>query len=333
MHDLYIIESPFQLLCATEANLQLGGKRGVLIVYCDRRRTRNEAQIQAVLSLDLAKWEKVVFVRYKSPWSLYFKLSFLKNIELRKFDLDKVFVGNFLAGTLVSFGASFKAREFFFLDDGAASLAQHAFPPRKLGVKTLLRKIFLTFLGLNASVSIWDKSIFTIFGDSIHKFSDIRRHSFQTIAKKLKDDAKCEIEKGKVMLIGQCMVERGVMEKENYFHLIRNVLKSLPSNCYVEYISHRDEDPSNVAEITREFAIHSRTLGVPIEIFMMISRYLPEKCLAFYSTALFTVPLFFPDVEYLYVKIPSGMLKTRRDSISEIYNQFSNVKYLNEFKI
>ena len=186
MKNLYLISSPFQALCATEAKeyFRLNNNIALIVNYANDS-SENIQQIQNIIAL--SQWDEIIIIGAEiknSKYKEYLKRLFL----LKKYIYENIFVGHFGQFQHIILG-SLDYKKSFVIDDGVITLDLHKneLNPFRDKKQKILKKLKTLRYRIFGFTPIFDKEklhYFTIFklqsyyGEEIifNKFLFLKKH-------------------------------------------------------------------------------------------------------------------------------------------------------------
>lgn len=265
--NLYIVESPLQLLCAYEAIQKFQKDRYLLLIRFTGR-GQNDLHL-----LNCAKFLNLDFESFTLRPD-HFKVDFIKNIllwiRLATKSFNHVFFGSVYSNALKLIGKLLKYNELFYLDDGAATLrAQTEIRLKKIGKVN------------------W----FTFFKLDLVSEQRAQEHSFEKVREYKKFDSNKFI-----YFIGQPIEAMMGFSAEDYMLCIQSIAKKCTDIEPLLYIAHRVEKHDFLQQIASIPCVQVLRLDKPIEMhFIVDADYAPLEIYSCYSTALVTLKTFFPE--------------------------------------
>jgi hypothetical protein len=265
MKNLYIVESPLQVLNAFEAIQTFPANlHTVLVRYSNFK--ENDKQINDTLEkLDiksLATIKTVTIDGDKKKFSDFLFLFLFKVIYAFKTkSYSNVFLGNFTS-KFMQFIIPLNEK-IILMDDGAGSLnVQNEFT--------------------NSSFYNW----FTLFDLTPIQNQKITLNTYSHLNKLI----PIEINQNQdtVLFIGSKLSEAEITSEENYIHLVTQIAKRY-ENKKIIYVAHRGENKQKLDTLSELQNIQIKTLTYPIEMLSIYGDIAPCKIISFYSTALITL--------------------------------------------
>lgn len=342
IYNIFLIESPFQLLCAAEA-LKHFNNKGVLIVKYSGR-IENDKQIKELIWK--YSWSEVlefyipcngnVFLNLLR--TLKFILS-LKRVALRyRKRANKIFIGEFRSGWMHVFRSYLQSRETFLLDDGDITIIVQEFYFRngkyipfnlqwsfsssfKDTVKFFYYLPFLPGLKYIQNEII---NLFTIFDLDPLEGQSVIKNDLSLFRPKVLKKSKEKV----VYYLGSKYSEAGVLMMKDEVEFVKKITKYYKEKgvnfCY---ISHRDDSTEKLNEIQEVCDVNIRTLGLPIELYFLKSNTYPMYVAGAYSTALYSLNKILPECGISSFKLPSDRINEKfRKDVELSYRKISENK-------
>ena len=269
--DLYLVETPFQLLSAYEAIKRFGVPYRLLVRFTGVG--RNDKQLQVLLSELDVEVHAILKVRKNSRLDLL--RTILKQGHIGFLSHNRVFVGSHYSRVLMMLAKWIRKRELVLLDDGVATFL----------VQEELREI-------NKPVSL-----FTLFDLEPLPGQSVWKHSFEQLREKYKSNVE-DIR----VFIGQDLFTSESISKEDYVRFL-SILANGGMGQPFFYLPHRAE-PDDVVEKIKE--ISGVTVVYPtsgIELFFLKRAKFPRSFYSVCSTAIFSLSALFPEAKF-YVLTP-----------------------------
>ncbi|WP_434049427.1 hypothetical protein [Marinobacter salarius] len=288
VRNLYVVESPLQLLCAFEKSFF---QENVTFVVRMNGNPANDNQILKVaktLEIDVIK--KVL-----RPSKI--KLDSLKNIIfiiylLVKF--DTYYLGSYHSKLLAFLRRFINAKNIVLLDDGVATLlAQKEMESHKRPY-----------------------NIFTFFDLKPLPFQKIEKHSFQNLVKIFNIENKS---KNGTYFIGQKVVEVGILSLDLYISIVGRAAKMAGADNLI-YIPHRGESEVVISRLKSIKGLEVRFIESPIELYFISEKNPPVAIYSIISTALNTLSIISKKTSF-FALVPKCLSKTRVPHIENIVQQ------------
>ena len=330
--NIYLVESPFQLLGAIEASCSMGaGDRNLIIV-----RYTSLANTNSQMDLILTKFSVTdVFKIQYGANRLHSHFLILKRLFLcifAKYQVANIFIGDFRSLWMHGFANMLSVERLFLLDDGNATLkfqrdriSQRQFLPEKEGFKGNLEAIVY---GLFIRKPDKPPNLFTIFKITPVKDQGLVRHQFSAIRNSEKKHYKT-IE-STVFFFGGKYSEEKILDINYEVKLVcaaRDYYEKL--GFVFVYIPHRGESELKL-KILASNNIPVKKINLPCEIFLLMSDELPKKIASFYSTILSTLPLFlrFESIDSFVIE-KNKIADMHRYAITKCYENLQDDGHVN----
>lgn len=322
--SLYIVESPFQILCALEARkfFQLFDERSILVIKFSNN-SKSNAQMT-----NLAKrfeFEKVIVLPFRFAISLNdsILLILLAIWKANKTSFKYLFCGE-VKNTIARIAATNLTYEkCYFLDDGISTqeIQRRLMLGINIGSKNysngvisklnvLLGKLFMFSIG-NEVIINW----FTCF--EIDKLPEQRvvKHNFGVIKDYLRESRR----QGDIFFIGGPISEDGKIEQFNEIESIRKAINFLQIRGNVTYCVHRRESNEKIAKIKELTNIAFRHSEFPLEIDLLMTGENQFAIASFFSTALHTLPLIYDIVRAeMFILDENKLINNFKDTYKDI---------------
>ena len=312
--NIYLIESPFQMLCALDAKNSFPANRHVLIIRSmlgeqDRRQITHLSEYET--------WDSVI--DYSSiPESILYTVNAFLIFYFRNFKgphFECVFIGNYNRDWMHAWAGSIPFTSSYMLDDGTLTLVvQSAFEADDFSMlemqgKSVIRTITDAIFSINSKrPSLMD--IFTIFhgleplaGQKIlSNRLEMVRHSNNNSRRP----------KSGICFVGSNMVGSNIVTEDVYIErmaAIRDHFKK--ENETVFYYPHRREMQSLQARISDLdiVVVTNRSDSDKILEFVLMEENRFHAIVSFYSTAIFSLGIFLKDAEFRLFEIPQEHIR------------------------
>ncbi|MEI7849331.1 MAG: hypothetical protein WCK35_26265 [Chloroflexota bacterium] len=344
--NLFIVQSPFQLISAIEARDYFKSEYAILILQYSGKQHKNSALQMQQLINQFNNFDEVIEIQpvsgvLESNLRLLF---ILKMLQLKSIEFGKIFIGEYRSWYHTFFWNVLVSEEDFVLDDGSViiELQKNYIPTRKYydistGIK---RKLKLFFFKLISMLFIDSKDhfhrdihLFTCFDLApYHPNQRVIKNNFSVIKKLSKTKS---VDESKIYFFGACLSELNILSRNQEFAALEKVNNYYKSkNKELIYISHRRETGEKLDLLWQMFDLSVLSFSNPAEIQFLLMDSLPFGIASFYSTALFTVSKMFNfnSVESFLLPVDLIPQAYRKNIISVYaeYKKFMTVMDLNE---
>jgi hypothetical protein len=319
MSNLYIVESPFQLICALEAKYAFPGNRHILFIRYSSEKSNND-QIERLLAL--SAWDEIIPV-YQRKYSTFTFIDILK--KLREFSLrDEIFSNIFLSfygpGYQRYFLANTRKNKVYLFDDGYYTLEiQRDYLSRSNPYTfkdSFLRKLMMRGLGLKF-IDSDVINLFTCFDIEPIVNQSVVKHDFGylksiMVQNKMRTDSR-------VYLLGGNWIEADYLSREYYLELINRIAQYFHPKEIV-YLPHRREASENVSSIASLPGITVERFENPVEVEFILRGISPTHIASCFSTALFTLKSIHSDAQIHIIRLDDTEIKLPfRKRVREFY--------------
>jgi len=301
MNNLFLIESPLQLLNAYEADNYFKSERCLYIIRLSNDKLNDEQIIKLINSFAIKEKSFVININSKHK-----KLKDLLKIFILKFYIfviqikfEKVFIGNIESGLLSLLTKNIDRKKKILLDDGAKSL--------------IIQKKFTDDYNLN---------FFSFYDLKPFKNQMIYQNDF----KKLKETISFNNSENEILLLGSKLSEISIIEEGYYIDLIKQIANYFENEILV-YIPHRGENINKLEKIAKEIKnIKIKHIDYPVEFYGINENVKLKMVVSFYSTALYTMSKIY-NCEAVAFKFnyDNSVHKSNIDEVYDFYKQYMKV--------
>jgi len=320
--NLYIINTPFQLICAQEAVVEFKEKRNTVVILFATEE-RNNQQIKNILN--------------KKIWSGIIYISGSRNILRRYYNIAKyvrkntkvflnIFVGEYRMEVMHVFLTNINYAKAWVLDDGTATIrVQNQIFNCNDGIKLswrfpFLKKLIFKILGCNLCLSQNVLNLYTIFdlkpiGSQVIIQNELK--NLQVTFNKKEDDH--------VYFIGGNFVEAGEVSLHNYKKLLKYVNNYYPDKI-ICYFPHRRECRIKLDSLINDFGWRVMMIDEPIEMYIT-KHALPGELAGFISTALFSIRQLTSNntLKVTLFRMPENVYENNKSNIDYLYEFASKI--------
>ncbi|RLA83865.1 MAG: hypothetical protein DRG78_03115 [Epsilonproteobacteria bacterium] len=296
--NLFIVESPFQLLSAIEANNYFKETSILIVKY--NMEEKNNTQLSSIIN-KFSNFGKVIEIKAtKTNYDANLKLFFLL-VKLKKENIfyNKIFIGEYRSYHMRKFFDILNPDECFVLDDGNIIFSvikyiinkkdEYYFDGIKGKIKKSIYSMQVFYLGLAKYKIRRDISIFTCFNINSELNTKIIKHNFNHI----KSIGSAHSSKDIVYFYGANLEELGI-NKEVEIKYLMYVVKYYNNIDYkIMYVSHRKETKEKLLYIENRLAIPIIKNIYPAEIQLILDDVVPRHISSFVSSVLITLPILY----------------------------------------
>lgn len=298
--NLFVVESPFQLISAIEASYAHPSSENLLIVKYRPSVSNKINNDQLDRLLKLKKWDRLI--KIKHPTSYFISdIKLLSNIK-KISNVDLVFIGEIRSWYMRQYCNILKNKGCYLLDDGTATITMqdiviknqsyYMLKSFKFKIKLLLNYLILLFFfrrfyRLNSRINL-----FTCFNiEKCFPGQIIEKHNFSYL-KKVSSEKR--ILPRTAYFFGGVEDSENILPEEILFNELAKVKKYYDSNgISLIYIPHRRENAQKIRKIKKEIGCKILYFVNPAEVEFIFMHEIPEYISSFCSTALYTVSLMF----------------------------------------
>lgn len=333
MTNVYLVESPLQLLSAIEAKASFPLTESIIIVR-NSSTVKNNQQMEIVRNL--TTWSEIIIIKtffytFDSDIQL---IHLLRRLQSRKLDIDNLFVGEYRSWVHRLFHKNLACKHIYLLDDGAAIInvqknliAMGKEYPYINKMKLLLLQIWSAAHGLHwKTVAI--PNLFTCFDLMPVSAQMIKKNTFGFVRQLLD---KKPVEPNEIFFFGSTLSNplspvNGIISRDDEIAYIQKISTYFRTKGkMLVYIPHRGEDSAKLDRIRQECGLRVKNFVLPAEIELMNITSMPEGIASFYSTALFTVSRLHPFSSVEAFRMPSSAINpVYAESINSVYNEYAN---------
>lgn len=293
MKDLYIVETPLQLLCAFEA-IQRNSLGNYVLILRYSGVGHNDEQmynIALLLKLDFV----ILNIRLGNVVRDTFKQSF-KIIHLLSSSYKNIYIGSYFSRWQMSFYRGVRCNNTYLLDDGMAT--------------------FLAQKKMAKSKRVYD--LFTYLEVDAIKSQKIHKHNFVNLRKRYQLGEPT----GQNIFVGQILVEMEFLTLKQYKNLVSEVAKSCDE---LIYIPHRSVTKSTLDEITTIKNVSILKPDSCIEVFLLENNIYPQRVYSSISSALVTLSEIFVLSKVISI-IPNDISRVNAEHFDEIVDSLNKIK-------
>ncbi len=323
-YNLFIIESPLQLLNAEEAKYYFPSKKNILLVKYSSNK-KNNMQITKILKMQ--KWDYIYNIQF-----IYSKIVFLPfiftliQLKLKYKYFNKIFIGEFRSDYMWLYINNIKHEKSVLLDDGTLTiLVQNKYLEdiNKYNEKRSKSKdfIFSLFLFKNSNRKMID--LFTMFKFKTYHNQILYHNNFNFMNSKM---SNCKLLPGdQVFFIGGDLVELKIISLDYFYECIDYIKKFYQQqNKTIIYLPHRGETNNKLEILENKFHFNITYFENPIELELLYKRILPVNIASFYSTALITLKNIYNIKNIDSFKLDINQINHEHQiSIEEIYKYYN----------
>lgn len=347
MHNLYVVESPLQALCALEVSLSKTKENHSIIVRLSEPSRHNNNQ-QILNIVNLRKWNhKLILEPMTSNNRVVAKLLKLNQLATIKWKfkskVDSLYIGEFRYEFMHQIRCAVDAPNVILLDDGAATVKviqdyiknNRFHPDLSYCPKNIFKRIiYLKTYGKYLDKKILNKKInvLTAFAkkDSTYGIDEIK---FDNI--KLLYGSQKKINTHEVYFYGSKYSEAGIVSLTYEINALNAIKKYYnDKGLQLIYFPHRDDSDEKIGILVDKLGFKIKRNRDIAELQLLQSKTLPKEVAGFYTSTLNNFKCIFPELEITSFRLHTNEIsKDHTTSINNIYKYYSslgiNVKDLN----
>ncbi|MBT7558595.1 hypothetical protein HN615_16980 [Candidatus Woesearchaeota archaeon] len=319
--NLFIVYSPLQIINAIEAIHHFKCKNNILVINYKPRQDKNNSQMDDLV--EYHKWDEVIKVGSGSRRSKF--LIYVKLIRrLKKVQYDYVFVAGFTSA-IYTILANLKKNKLFIIDDGVGTIAayNYTFAPNK-PMKLRLKHIRFWLFGIRTKFN--DRvDLFTYFNLKSLPHVSVERNNLSWFRKEYTSDATKD---NVVYFLG--LPHENDENHEAYAKILNKFIQK--QSLKVVYVPHRYEKIRKSMQLVfDQFDVEVRQLGMPVEMYFLTNKIIPNTVSGVGSSAFFTLAFLYPETKYQSInhicnKSETHEIKEINKHLSEIGVEILNFK-------
>lgn len=326
--NLFIIESPFQLLSAFEANYFFNEESLLVIKY--NGNVNNDEQLRK-LKNRMSNFKNLIEIRpifcnFDSNIQL---LKLLKKFINKEKRYSKIFIGDYRSFHMRKFFDSLQSNECYLLDDGNATLDifryvdlkkdKYYFSGIKGNIKKWVYRFELLLFKLNKYPICRKVSFFTCFDIASENNFKLIKHNFEYI----KTIEKAKKGKNMVYFYGSNLELLDINNELELEYLKYIVDYYQKRNIDMVYIPHRNESQAKISNIKNKLSINIKINEYPAEIQLALDEDIPNHISSFVSSVLLTLPSIYYFDSVVSFMFPLEFVKSKyRQEINTVKEEY-----------
>ncbi len=351
--NLFLVESPFQLINAIEAKHRLDFRDNKLVVILGYGYSRTG--FQQLISGD--DWNSVEYINIENANSdfqsallgkylsrrirdvaailrLYSNKTVIDRMANSIHGVDNIVLGNYPedgSQYLRHFANSVKHNRLVLIDDGTDVIKVNAWrkrpPPHDdvsikdvVGLsrwKSAKRKVREYFLRLDDSAA--EKVLFfTAYNIDVRTGDEIVKNEYAHLRRNIVGGVQTD----DVFFLGQCLIEDNWIDKQLYFDNLSKIQKYF-GRREVVYVPHPRESSDTIDFVKDALGFKIRQFDGPIEYWLCVGGDWPRILASFFCSALINCSIIYQGV--LSIKafyIDPELMLVERDFVREVYDYF-----------
>lgn len=301
--NLFLVTSPFQLLCAIEAKQEYKTKDNILLL---REEKAGNAVAQMRLLLNKDEWDHIVFLGRKSKvWEARKLQSKLKRIS-PSLSFNYVFYADYSAWRTNVLLNNISVNHEVMFDDGVGTLREFndKIQPRAVVSRNKASRDFLLKLvGLKPARKIYPRDNFSFFTFFELPNSDfpVRVNKLSQIRNRL-NTSNCFSQTAPIGFIGQGMVATKGIKLNYYVNMLKELISE--NDKPIIYFPHRTEESFVREKLEAIEGLTYHQSKLPLELEISKESLELSKIYGIASTASVSLGVLYPEVEIVDLSVP-----------------------------
>ena len=308
--NMFVAESPLQLINCIEAAVWAGGEKNILIVKYSNVPSRAENNLQLRKSVALFAWDLILEYPSADNGNKISRLSneikFIQRTASTQKNVNYLFIGEFRSLWMRKIRSTISPRVTYLVDDGDITLTMQdiyfrenifdvsLFESMRTSALAAKAKAFVKevlFLQLKSKdMTKVPINLFTVFNICPVDGQIVEKNKFFHFSG-LQKQSRIVDEK-RVFYFGSKYSEAGVLTKENELSFLMSSFSFfLTKKIPVVYIPHRDDSDEKIRLISSCEGVEIKSLHMPAELYMLITKTRPMFIAGAYTTVLNNLPL------------------------------------------
>lgn len=291
--SVFVVSSPFQVLCTVVAIRQLHIKNYRVIAVFPKGEYRN-TQLNNILQKYNIQYEKIVPVAKFS--NLYYKI---KSFFCKKSLYKRLFIGDYRNLFLHYIGFCFVSNtsEIVYLDDGAATIAQ--LNSNHMDV-SLRERLYCKLISKKKKISLF-KNILTIYENIHNSQYNIQYLNMSVLI------SSCQKQNNDIYIIGtnvQSYYLSKYLSENRYIGALEDLiicLKKRYVNSHIVYIPHGRDKSEYASIICQKYGCEFKRTNNIVELELLNQKSIPKAVYGFTSSALYNIKKISPETEVVNV--------------------------------
>lgn len=314
LSNLFIVDSPLQLLNAIEAREYFKTNNNILVViFYKNHNQRHRTQVNNILNI--YHWDKVLIIDSINTGSKFFQIiNLIRKLKLNKYAY--IFSGN-ISKSQNAIITSIEKQEVCLIDDGVATINIYAngkvtnFGNKfKDKIKLLRYKLF----GITIK-PIENMSFFTTLNLTGKDYIKVIKNEYNYLKSR---SNQCDLDEETVYIVGQNFVKVNSLTDEQYITYLQKI-KNIYKGKKIIYLPHREEKINSKYNEIFDEKFKLVYFENNIELEFILKNIYPATVIGFISSALTTIKSLFPKTSILSLKPDNKILQER---FAHVYNYF-----------
>ncbi len=322
--NIFLVETPLQLLNAIEARYSFSANKKVLVVF----NGINKSGIQQMKNMiNKTDWDKIYYITGAPNKLLYVLTQFSRVNKLNKIIKDyriieNIFIGDYRSGLMRHIANSVSYKHCYLLDDGSATLLLPHYKEKLAFRQLMIEKLLKIFSRYKPNL-ISNPFLFTVYDKE--KFPDnfVKNNGYLYI----KNQFNNNVLEDKVFFLGGPLTEKDcVISEDVYFDLLKKIRKYY-INYDVFYIPHRRENSEKLKRIEDLTGMKVKKLDTCIEYAICFNKENPKVVASFFSSALINLKYILGEkllIHGFYLE-PEYLTDGYKEHVKQVYSHYSEV--------
>lgn len=355
--NIFLVESPMQLLSAIEAKEYFKEYDSLLIIKRVHREIDNDRYEKAMDTLEsFSEWDQVIKIPYRL--STFAILDHLYRIRKKKQKINSIFLGSPRVRAFQWFCENLETSKCFNLDEGTTAIIfqndyfinkdymqesdfsyikESAMSLSKIR-NNILQQIKNTFkiiikrciFGLNEYRKI-KYNLFTTFDLNVNSEQEYVYNNYSYTKSIVSSFPKL---KNMVYFYGSPLSEIGIINFDTEMKMLKKIhILYNEKGKTLFYMPHPSDSPEKISHIKRSLGIQIRQNTIAAEIDPILNKTLPDNIASFISTAIFVSAKIYDYDSVVSFRIPDHLIENKKEIIKKIYEEYEKtlkVVLLNE---
>lgn len=315
LSNLFIVKTPLQIVNAIEAINYFKLTNNILVFVSDKS-NKNAKQMDNLIHL--YQWDKIIDIDSKASDLKY--ISVVKHLMNSRYNY--IFFARFGSIQRLIISNTIKNKLYYF-DDGTETITMYndmlvTNKINKLDSRHIAR---VRFMLAGLKINIRDRiNLFTYFDLKPFKKSEVVLNKLEYFRKGyLKSSTKSK----SMYLLGQPLYEKKLVSEKTYLDCIKKI-KSI-SNKQIIYIPHKGESGLSKVLSLVDDTFEVKHIDIPIELYFLENKIEPTHVVSFFTTAFFTLKLFYPDALLESIFIENKLLLKKQKTINSHYKFIEDI--------
>ena len=304
--NLYIIESPLQLIhCVEAASIENNSDRKAVLVQKVSHNQKQRKQTTSVLSLK--DWDNTITFKGRRWYTGLSVLYILVKLRWHYGHYHNVYIGDIRSRWMLLLSGSIKRDRVYMVDDGdgtperqSADIAPciHGDSQTRSEYSRVQKCVLHIFRAKYLSLS--EINLFTVFSIEGLPGQDVIMHRYDYLRTKY---GQYNIDRSEIAILGSNLINAGLLSRQEYRNSINRLVRKYSEHEKVVYYAHRWEDDADL-DVYKSYGVTVVTPDMPLEILFLFSQKLPGQIWSFPSFARTSLSLLFGHMDVKVAELP-----------------------------